>query len=150
MVMEISEELQLTERQQHYLDWLLVAPTERIPTSKKAYADEILQMNVKVLRRWEKKEIFLNEWKRRAEELQGSPERTQVLLDSLYAKGVAGDTKAAQLYMQATNRIAPPSLNLTSTRRTADLSDSELDELIAQIAVHEKSKREQRGLKAVV
>ena len=90
--MEIKEELHLTEREQLYLDWLCVAPTERLPTSKKKYADEILQMDVKVLRRWEKKEVFLNEWKRRAEELQGSPERTQVLLDSLYAKGVAGDT----------------------------------------------------------
>lgn len=100
------------------------------------------QLNVDptTLRRWEKKPVFKKEWDNRVNEIQGSPERTQRLLDSLYAKALEGDNRAAQLYLQATNRlvVAPPQSQTTSA---AELSDEQLDKLLADLAEREQSKR---------
>ncbi len=98
-------------------------------------------MDETTLRRWQKKDVFVNEWKKRVDDIQGSPERTQKLLDTLYNKALEGDTKSAQLYLQATNRMLPPTVTVQSSKKTTELSDVELDELIGQIAAHEKSRR---------
>ena len=73
--------------------------------------------------------------------MQGSPERTQMLLDTLYEKAIGGDVKSAQLYLQATNRMAPPTVEVRSEKRVAELSDADLDELIAALAVRERDAR---------
>ena len=139
------EEATLTVAQQNYLDWLCTAPSERMPASKAKYAIEH-QVDETTLRRWQKKEIFVNEWKKRVDDIQGSPERTQKLLDTLYNKALEGDTKSAQLYLQATNRMLPPTVTVNSNKKATELTDVELDELIGQIAAHEKNRR---GLKVV-
>jgi hypothetical protein len=138
--MKQNEELTLTSQQQEYLDWLLTAPSERVPPSKKQMAVHV-GVDVKTLRRWEKKDVFLSQWKEAVDEVQGSPERTQRLLDTLYAKALDGDTKSAQLYLQATNRMAPPTVTVQSNKKAAELSDAELDSLIAAVAEREKAQR---------
>ena len=100
-----------------------------------------LGVNVTTLRRWEKKEVFVSQWKTAVDEVQGSPERTQRLLDTLYAKALDGDTKSAQLYLQATNRMAPPKVTVQSNKKAAELSDAELDSLIVAVAEREKAQR---------
>lgn len=134
------EENILDSRQEEYLGWLCTAPSEREPASKEAYALSI-GVNVSTLRRWEKKEVFRKAWQARVDEVQGSPERSQRLLDTLYGKALEGDIKAAQLYLQATNRMAPPTMTVKTERATAELSDSELDELIAAVAQRERDTR---------
>lgn len=96
------------------------------------------------LRRWEKRPTFKTEWDKRVNEIQGSPERTQRLLDALYEKALGGDNRAAQLYLQATNRLMPQ-VTINNTTSTADLSDDELDKLLSSMAEREQSRR----LKAV-
>ena len=140
--MKQNEELTLTQQQQVYVEWLCTAPSERVPATKKAMALE-LGVDITTLRRWEKKEVFRNTWKDTVDEVQGSPERTQRLLDTLYAKALDGDTKSAQLYLQATNRMAPPTVTVQSNKKAAELSDSELDSLIAAVAEREKAQRTQ-------
>lgn len=134
------EENILDSRQEEYLGWLCTAPSEREPASKEAYALSI-GVNVSTLRRWEKKDVFRKAWQARVDEVQGSPERSQRLLDTLYGKALEGDIKAAQLYLQATNRMAPPTMTVKTERATAELSDSELDELIAAVAQRERDTR---------
>jgi hypothetical protein len=138
--MKQNEELTLTQQQQVYVEWLCTAPSERVPATKKAMAVE-LGVDITTLRRWEKKEVFRNAWKDTVDEVQGSPERTQRLLDTLYAKALDGDTKSAQLYLQATNRMAPPTVTVQSNKKAAELSDAELDSLIAAVAEREKAQR---------
>ena len=138
--MKQNEELTLTQQQQDYVEWLCTAPSERVPATKKAMAVE-LGVDITTLRRWEKKEVFRNAWKDTVDEVQGSPERTQRLLDTLYAKALDGDTKSAQLYLQATNRMAPPTVTVQSNKKAAELSDAELDSLIAAVAEREKAQR---------
>lgn len=142
----MKEELVLTQPQQEYLDWLCTAPSERVPPSKNKMAEHI-GVDVKTLRRWEKKPNFLQQWKDRVDDIQGSPERTQAVLDMLYNKATQdNDVKSAQLYLQATNRMAPPTVEVKSDRKLTELSDAELDALIASVAAREK---ETRTLKAV-
>ena len=90
--------------------------------------------------------MFRDQWEQRVSAIQGSPERTQRLLDTLYNSAIEGDTRSAQLYLQATNRMAPPTIEVKNDRRSSDLSDDELDGLIAAMATRE---REQRKLRAV-
>ena len=138
--MKQNEELTLTQQQQVYVEWLCTAPSERVPAPKNAMALE-LGVDITTLRRWEKKEVFRNAWKDTVDEVQGSPERTQRLLDTLYSKALDGDTKSAQLYLQATNRMAPPTVTVQSNKKAAELSDAELDSLIAAVAEREKAQR---------
>jgi hypothetical protein len=134
------EDVTLTVAQQRYVDWLCTAPQERVPTTKKAMAVE-LGVDITTLRRWEKRPVFKQSWQKQVDEVQGSPERTQVLLDTLYEKAVAGDVKSAQLYLQATNRMAPPTVEVRSEKRVAELSDADLDGLIAALAQRERDAR---------
>jgi hypothetical protein len=141
----MNEEMVLTPAQQEYLDWLCTAPSERQPMSKQKMAEH-LSVDVKTLRRWEKKPVFRELWESRIQAIQGSPERTQRVLDTLYERALDGDTKSAQLYLQATNRMSPPTIELKSDKKAAELSDAELDELIAALAARE---RDSRKLKVV-
>jgi len=138
--MKQNEELSLTAAQQQYLEWLCTAPSERTPPSKEKMASH-LGVNISTLRRWEKKDVFVEQWKASVDSIQGSPERTQRLLDTLYSKALDGDTKSAQLYLQATNRMAPPTVTVQSNKKAAELSDAELDSLIAAVAEREKAQR---------
>ena len=124
---------ELDTRQEKYLNWLLTPPPFRIPETKQEFADQN-GLDSSTLRRWDKKPAFKAEWEKRVAELQGSPERTQRLLDSLYEAGLGGDNKAAQLYLQATNRLAPTQIKVEHTQSIAELTDAELDALIAQEA----------------
>jgi hypothetical protein len=134
------EENILEPRQENYINWLCTPPQEREPASKEAYAS-MVGVNVSTLRRWEKKDVFRKTWQSKVDDVQGSPERSQRLLDTLYEKALSGDIKAAQLYLQATNRMAPPTVTVKSEKATTELSDSELDELIGLLAQRERESR---------
>jgi hypothetical protein len=139
--MGMKEELVLTQTQTEYLDWLCTAPSERTPPSKNKMAEH-LGVDVKTLRRWEKKANFRQQWKDKVDDIQGSPERTQAVLDMLFNKATQdNDVKSAQLYLQATNRMAPPTVEVKSDRKLTELSNDELDALIASVASREKETR---------
>lgn len=136
----------LDARQEQYLEWLVTPTSARVPKTQAEFARQ-LGVDTTTLRRWEKKDWFKTEWDRRVSEIQGSPERTQKLLDALYLKALEGDNKAAQLYLQATNRLLPPQ-TVINTSKASDLSDDELEALIVSIAEHQ-SKRKVDPPKAV-
>lgn len=91
--------------------------------------------------------MFKQEWKRRIEDLQGSPERTQQLLDNLFARALDGDNNSAKLYLQATGRLAPVQLQVEHKGNVSELSDADLAAMIAQSAQQEHESRQQ--LKAI-
>ena len=140
--MNTSETL-LDPRQEQYLNWLLTPAPARQPSSPQKYCD-LHNIDPTTVRRWQKKPHFIKEWDKRVEELQGSPERTQRILDALYEKGLDGDVRAAKLYLEATHRLIPTKA-VEQKVTTSELSDEELDELIAKVADREKTQR----LKAV-
>lgn len=81
------------------------------------------------------------EWEKRVGDLQQSPERTQKLLDSLYERALNGDNNSAKLYLQATNRLAPTQVQVEHSTKPSEISDAELDALIASVARTEADTR---------
>lgn len=134
------EENFLNEKQLAYLDWLVTAPELRVPSSKEKYA-QATNTAPKTLRAWEKLPMFKDAWTKAVDALVGSPERTQVLLDRLYSAAMTGDTKSAQLYFQVTGKMSPSTVMVSRERASVDLTDAELDELIAVRASAEKKLR---------
>lgn len=132
----------LDPRQEKFLNWLCTPANGRNPSSQEKYA---LQEGVDetTLRRWKKKPAFKMEWEKRISEQQQSPERTQKLLDNLYERALAGDNNSAKLYLQATNRLAPTQVQVEHSTKPSEISDQELDALIASVAQSEiESRRE--------
>lgn len=144
--MATNEELVLTADQQRYVDWLCTPPMERTPATKQEFAATI-GVDPSTMRRWEKKDHFRSQWESQSKDSQGSPERTQGVLDTLHAKAMDGDVRAAQLWLQAMNKMAPAQVEVKTDRAAAQLSDSELDQLIAVMAANEQEQR--RHLRAM-
>lgn len=134
------EENVLTPRQDAYLEWLCTAPSERVPSSKRKYADEF-GTTTQTLRNWEKNQVFREQWRSRVDSVVGSPEDTFAMLENLRKRGMEGDMKAADLWLRATNRMVPQPIKVETSKSTSELSDEELDQLIAARAQSELQAR---------
>lgn len=136
----------LDERQERFLNWLMTPSPHRTPSSQDKLALE-MGVDETTLRRWKKKPAFKLEWEKRVNDLQQSPERTQKLLDSLYERAMNGDNNSAKLYLQATNRLAPTQVHVEHSTKPSEISDADLDALIASVAQSEvESRRELKPL----
>lgn len=113
-------------RKQQLLDWLLLAPSERRPASLKGLA-EVIGVSVETLHAWKRDEGFRRVWQQAADQVVGSPERTQAVLDKLYEGAVRGDVKAASLYLQALGKMQPQRVEVSTSSQVERLSDEELD-----------------------
>lgn len=102
------------------------------------------------MRDWQQDPLFREAWDREAKAVVGTPERAQTVLDTLYRAATDPDNKnqvqAAKLYLEATNSIKPPPIEVKLTKPT-DLSDEELDALLAQGAT---AMRRERNAELVV
>ena len=121
-------------RKLRYLQWLTTPKAERVPRTQAGFADE-LGVHVRSLRDWQADPLFREAWEREAKAVVGTPERAQHVLDTLYAAATDPENKqhvqAAKLYLEATNSIKPPPIEVKLTK-PSELSDDELDELIAR------------------
>jgi len=124
----------LSEIQEAYLAWLLTPEDTRAPKSKKEWA-EAHEVHYNTLGTWEKNKVFKERWELGVKGMAQSPERTQALLDALYIKGVAGDHKAAELYLKATGFMQQTqTLNINNTSSVKELTDEELQAMIVEIS----------------
>lgn len=130
----MAASLLLTKEQEEYLAWLLLPEDLRKPAHKNKWAEEH-GLHVNTLSTWEKKKNFIERWKLGVEGLNQSPERTQKLLDALYIKGIAGDTKSAELYLKATGNMpnASSTINLKTETSIRDVSDEDLELMILEL-----------------
>ena len=114
------------------LDWLLQGP-ERAPSTQRDWAAEN-DLHEDSIRRIKRDPRFIREWDRRAAELNINPERVQSVVDALWQRASAGDTKAASLYLQYVEKFTPKRRVVVDDREATGLSDVELaDELEAQV-----------------
>lgn len=136
-------ESDLDARQESYLDWLCLAPSQRKPSTKKAYA-ELIGVNETTLTRWQRKDSFVRRWRAQVDEIVGSPDMTQSLIEKLHREAMDGDVAAAKLYFQVTNQLQPPTQKI-EVRRAADLSNEELESFLASGAAAELAARANGG-----
>lgn len=132
--MPSTERLLLTRDQELYLEWLVLPEHERVPLTKKEWAEQH-GYHANTLGTWEKKKHFIERWKLGVEGLAQSPDRTQKLLDALYNKGLDGDTKSAELYLKATGNLKIQSqVDIRNTTSVKDVSDEELEKMILELS----------------
>ena len=132
--MPSTERLLLTRDQELYLEWLVLPEHERVPLTKKEWAEQH-GYHANTLGTWEKKKHFIERWKLGVEGLAQSPDRTQKLLDALYNKGLDGDTKSAELYLKATGNLKIQSqVDIRNTTSIKDVSDEELEKMILELS----------------
>ena len=105
----------LTETQEQYLEWLLQPADSRTPKTKKEWSEQH-DVHYNTVGQWEKNKNFQERWNLGVKGLTQSPERAQALLDALFIKGIAGDTKSAELYLKATGQMpnAAQQINIKS------------------------------------
>lgn len=110
---------------QGLLDWLLQGP-DRSPSTQKAWAAET-GIHEDSIRRIKRDPRFIREWDRRAAELNVNPERVQSVVDALWMRASAGDTKAASLYLQYVEKFTPKRrVVVDDDREASSMSDAEL------------------------
>lgn len=130
-------------RKRRLMDWLLAPAHEREPHSRTGLA-QLLSVDVRTLRNWQDEPRFREEWDRRVAKVIGDPERAQEVIDTLYLAATdprnRNHVQAAKLFLEATNAIKPPPIEVT-VKRPVDLTDAELDELLAQGAAQLKAEQ---------
>jgi len=133
--MSRTNRLFLTELQEAYLEWLLQPADSRNPKTKKEWAEKH-DVHYNTVGQWEKNKNFQERWNLGVKGLAQSPERAQALLDALFIKGIAGDTKSAELYLKATNQMpnASQQINIKSETSIKELSDDELQSMILELS----------------
>ena len=132
--MSKEKRMLLTRQQEEYLEWLLTPKESRTPKTKKAWAEEH-DVHWNTLGVWEKRKDFQERWSLGVKGLTQSPERSQALLDALYAKGIAGDVRSAELYLKATGQMASQqNINIKTETSVKELSDDELQTLILEMS----------------
>jgi len=130
----------LDERQLAYIEWLVVPRPERIPQTKAEFAAKV-GVTLQTLHKWEQHPSFKPTWDARVDQLTGSPERAQAVYDAIFDRAINGDTKAAELFLKASGRLQPPTVTITRADTNSDLSDEELEALIAEAAQAEAGRR---------
>ena len=124
----------LTETQEQYVEWLLQPADSRTPKTKKEWSEQH-DVHYNTVGQWEKNKNFQERWNLGVKGLTQSPERAQALLDALFIKGIAGDTKSAELYLKATGQMpnAAQQINIKSETSVKELTDEELQSMIIEI-----------------
>jgi hypothetical protein len=125
------------------MEWLTTPKADRQPPFKQGLADE-LGVSPRVLSDWQQRPDFRDAWDREAKAVVGTPERAQAVLDELYKAATdptnRAQVQAAKLYLEATNSIRPPSIEVT-VKKTTELTDDELDALLTQGATALREER---------
>ena len=135
---------EISDKQREYLDWLLVHPLERTPQTKLEMAD-LLGVTDRTLRAWEKKDYFIDEWRRRADEENGSPDVVNGIILNMIrtaqgrnGKATAGqEIQAADLYLRFANLMRPPSQRIEIENKSSFESKSD-DELLAELGLFDE------------
>ena len=121
----------LPARVQEYVDWLV--SLDRVPSTKKAWAAEH-GVSVSSLGNWDRDERVRRAIDERCAELNMSPERIQSVINAVFMAAQRGDMKAAQLYLQHVDRLAPKR-TVIEDRRVSSLSDEELRAELARVGL---------------
>jgi hypothetical protein len=119
----VTGERTLPEQWAEFIDWLV--DPERVPRTQKEWA-VLNGVNPDSVTRWKRHPDFVREWESRARELNVSVERTQAVVNSLFAQAVNGDTKAASLYLQYIDKFTPKQRIVMEDAEVEGLSDAEL------------------------
>ncbi len=131
-------------KKQRFIEWLCTPKRERDPSTQEGLARE-MHVNPNKLSEWKKDADFVRAWESHYLTTIGSPERKQTLLDTLYRTGSDADdprhVSAAKTYMDIVEGLKPQQIELIVKRPAAELTDDQIDEIVAQHAERERNLR---------
>lgn len=132
--------------QAEFIEWLVDPSREG---TQEAWA-EAHSLHPRTLSAWKKAPAFREAWDRRLAELNVNPDRIQRVVDALYENATDRESrdqvKAANLYLQYVEKFTPKRQVVGDRRSLEDMSDEELEELIAAGAEAELHERRLRAV----
>lgn len=130
------------QKQLDFIEWLVTPKPLRKPRSQPAWAAEH-GLAVGTVYKWRQDPDFKRAWDRRMRELDINPETVGEVLKSMHTKAVEGhDVQAAKLWLEVAGVYTKKTeVTVDDKRDLKDLSDQELDELLASEATDELQAR---------
>lgn len=108
------------------VDWLCTPPSERAADEKSQSAWCVKHgFHYGAITQWKRDRRFQVAWQKRADEVNMSTDRIQRVIESIHKAAVGGDMKAAALYMQFANMMAPKRI-VVEDKTLAGMSDAQL------------------------
>lgn len=133
-------------RKQAFLKWLCTPIKEREPRTMELLAEQ-LQTTRRTLTTWKTDDKeFIEAWEKMYLRTIGNPERKQSIMDTLYKTATDGDdpkhVAAAKQYFEIEGSIKPSRVEVSMSKPATELTDEQLDEILAVKAQSEKLHRE--------
>jgi hypothetical protein len=132
-------------RKQAFLDWLCTPLKERDPKTFAALGEQ-LGVDRRTLQNWRDDKEFLEAWEKRYLKTIGDPSRKSEIMDTLYKTATDPDdpkhVTAAKTYFEIEGGLKPTKMEVSVTRPAADLTDDELDAILAEKISTEKKARD--------
>lgn len=108
-----------------FVEWSALPEQERVPRLLSEWSVEF-GVPLRTLASWKKSVWFRDQLATLYAQVNVSPDRLQAVMDAMHTAAVGGNTKAAELYMRAVDRIAPQQVVLRESKEVNDMSDEEL------------------------
>jgi hypothetical protein len=132
-------------RKQELLQWLCTLPEDRDPPTAKAMAER-LTISVTLLNNWKNDPEFIEAWHQLYRRTIGAPERMQLVLERLFETATdrtdPRQVPAAREFRLAVEGVAPTKVEMTVRTSAKDLSDEDLEAMMAAAARSELERRE--------
>jgi len=132
-------------RKQRVLNWLCTPAKERKPKTIIELAEE-LQITRRTISTWKNDDKeFMEEWEKRYLRTIGNPERKSDIMNTLLKTATDPDdpkhVQAAKAYFEIEGSLKPAKMEVQVTRPAAELTDAELDAILAEKISSEKQAR---------
>ena len=131
-------------RKQTFLDWLCTPVKEREPKTIIDMAEQ-LQVSRRTLQNWREDKEFIEAWEKRYIKTIGDPSKKSEIMGTLYATATDPDdpkhVQAAKAYFEIEGSLRPAKMEVQVTRPAAELTDEELDAILADKISSEKQAR---------
>ena len=136
----------MSPEQQEFITWLLKPKDERKPAYQKDLAEQ-LGVDHKLLSEWKRDPDFLVEWNAAHLRTIGSPSRKSQIMQVLFETATDPDdpkhVQAAKTYHEIEGTLKPKAqqVDIAVTTKPSELSDADLDAMLADRAEDELAKR---------
>jgi hypothetical protein len=131
-------------RKQAYLAWLCTAPNDREPRTQIDLASQ-LGVTTRTLQNWQNDKEFLEAWEKLYLKTIGNPEVKMRIMKTLERTATDPDdpkhVQAAKTYFDIEGSIKPQKMQVEVSRPAKELTDEELDAILAEKISAEKQQR---------
>jgi hypothetical protein len=131
-------------RVQRFLEWLCTIAEDREPKTQGALCEELGWVKQRAVD-MKNDPDFLAAWEHRYRKTVGSPEKAQLVVTRLFETATdrtdPRQVPAARAWMEAVDAVRPKRVDVTVSKAAKDLSEEELNAILAEEASRELNRR---------